>query len=67
MSEDDPIEIKRSFNKIILRLKKRKFQLKFEETDQDLFCQVAKEYLDQLNKEIIEVYEEMEQHGLLET
>ena len=67
MSEDDPNEVKRSFRKIILRLKKGIFQIKFVETEQDLFSQVAKEYITQLNKEIIEVHGEMKQHGLLQT
>jgi len=65
MSKDEPIEVKSAFNKIITRIKDGKFQIKLEEVREDLFSQVANEYLTQLNREIIEVHGEMKQHGLI--
>ena len=67
ISEDDPNEVKRSFNRLIARLKSGVFQIKLKDLGQDLFSQVANEYLKQLNKEIIEVHGEMAQYGLVES
>lgn len=65
LSEDKPIEVKAAFNKLIVRLKSGLFRVELEECGDDLFSQVAKEYLEQLNKEIQEVYGEMMSHGLV--
>lgn len=64
MSEDKADDIKKAFNKLILRIKKGEFQLKLESLGEDLFSQVANEYIKQLNREIKEVYAEMKQYGL---
>lgn len=66
LSEDKPNEVKSEFNKIILHLKKGQFKIELEDVQQDLFSQVANEYIKQLNRELIEVYGEMEQYGLIE-
>lgn len=66
MSEDKPNEVKDAFNRIILRLKRGKFKIEMDEVQQDLFSQVAGEYIKQLNREILEVFGEMEQYGLIE-
>lgn len=66
MSEDDPNEVKRSFNRLISRLRSSAFQIQLQELEQDLFSQVASEYVKQLNKEILEIHGEMVQHGLVE-
>jgi len=65
MSEDKPNEVKCAFNKIITRVRIGEFQIKLEEVGEDLFSLVAKEYIDQLNREIQEVYGEMKQYGLV--
>ena len=66
MSEDKPKEVKSAFNKIIARMKDGVFQIELEEVGEDLFSQVANEYITQLNREIQEVYGEMKQYGLLQ-
>lgn len=65
MSEDKPNEVKSAFNKIITRIKVGEFQIKLDEARDDLFSQVANEYLTQLNREIQEVRGEMKQYGLV--
>jgi len=65
MSEDKPKEVKSAFNKIIARMKDGAFQIVLEDAGEDLFSQVAKEYVTQLNREIQEVYGEMQRHGLV--
>lgn len=65
MSEDKPKEVKNAFNKIITRIKVGEFQIKLDEVRDDLFSQVANEYLIQLNREIKEVRSEMKLNGLV--
>ena len=65
MSEDKPNEVKSAFNKIITRIKVGEFQIKLDEVRDDLFSQVANEYLTQLNREIQEIHGEMKQYGLV--
>jgi len=45
-------------------MKDGEFQIELAETGDDLFSQVAKEYLAQLNREIKEVRGEMQHYGL---
>ena len=65
MSDDKADAIKSAFNKLILQIKKGEFQVTLEGGGEDLFSQVAKEYIKQLNKEIKEVRAEMKEHGLV--
>lgn len=65
MSEEKPIEVKSAFNKLITQIKEREFQIKLDEVREDLFSQVANEYITQLNREIKEVRGEMKRYGLL--
>lgn len=65
LSEDKPNEVKAAFNKIIVRIKSGEFQIKLETIEEDLFSQVANEYLIQLNREIKEVRGEMKEYRLL--
>ena len=64
MSDDKADDIKSAFNKLIVRIKEGEFQVKLEGVGEDLFSQVANEYIKQLNKEIKEVHAEMKQHGM---
>lgn len=66
ISEDKPSEVKSAFNKLIERIKEGEFEIEFEGEGDDLFSQVAKEYITQLNREIAEVRDEMTQYGLIE-
>ena len=66
MSENRPNDVKSVFNKLIVRLKAGKFVIELEDVGEDLFSQVAKEYVLQLNGELSEVYDELFEHGLLE-
>ena len=65
MSEDKPNEVKSAFNKLITQLKDGKFQIELANGGDDLFYLVAKEYITQLNKEILEVYGEMKEYSLV--
>lgn len=65
MSEDNPNEIKSAFNKLITRIEVGEFQICLEKIGEDLFSLVAHEYITQLNREILEVRNEMEQLGLV--
>lgn len=65
MSEDKPNEVKSAFNKILTRIKAGEFQIKLDDVGEDLFSQVANEYLIQLNREIKEIRGEMKQHDLI--
>lgn len=65
MSEDKPNEVKSAFNRLIARIKDGEFQIGLDEVRDDLFSQVANEYITQLNREILEVHGEMKRYGLL--
>jgi hypothetical protein len=64
MSDEKADDVKSAFNKLIVQIKKGEFQVKLEGPGDDLFSQVANEYIKQLNREIKEVHAEMKQHGL---
>jgi hypothetical protein len=66
LSEDKPNEVKSVFNKLIERMKEGAFEIELDQVGEDLFSQVAKEYLTQLNLEIEEVHDEMISLGLVE-
>lgn len=66
MSEDNPNEVKSAFNKLIARIKGGKFRIELEEVGEDLFSQVANEYIAQLNRELYEVFGEMVQYRLVQ-
>lgn len=64
LSQDQPNDVKRAFNKLIVRLKSGLYRIELQECGEDLFSQVSKEYLAQLNSELDEVFGEMESAGL---
>lgn len=66
ISEDNPNVVKSAFNKLIGRIKDGELEIKLEQIGQDLFSQVANEYVTQLNREIQEVSGEMKAYGLVE-
>lgn len=65
ISEDKPNEVKSAFNRLIARIRDGEFQIRLDEVGDDLFSQVANEYITQLNREILEVHGEMKQYGLV--
>jgi len=65
LSEDKPNEVKSAFNKLLTRLRVGAFNIELEGAGDDLFSQVAKEYLVQLNKEIPAIRAEMVKRGLV--
>lgn len=67
LTEDNPNNIKHVFNKLIKDLKKGVFQFELEDTSGDLYHNICREYLTQLNAEIQSIYNEMEEFDLLET
>jgi hypothetical protein len=66
ISEDDPNVVKAAFNKLIERLRKGPIKIELDKDGSDLFSQIAKEYITQLNVELTEVYEEIKQEGFNE-
>lgn len=66
LSDDKPNDVKSAFNQLILWVKEKKFEVKLGDVGTDLFSQVAKEYIVQLNREIQEVRGEMEDLGLVD-
>lgn len=66
LTEDNPNNIKLVFNNLINDLKKGIFQFELEDTNNDLFHNICKEYLIQLNTELQSIYNEMDEFDLLE-
>jgi len=67
LTKDEPNEIKKVFNELIAHLRKGLFNFQMEEKkDGDLIYQVAKEYIQQLNKELGDVYQALTDYQLLE-
>jgi methyl-accepting chemotaxis protein len=65
MSDDNPNHVKSAFNRLIERAKSGEFTVELDKIGDDLFSQVANEYVGQLNREIKEVRAEMKQLNLL--
>ncbi len=66
LTEDNPNEIKKAFNKLITWVQDEEFEIKMNEVGPDLFSQVSNEYITQLSREIQEVRREMEDIGLVD-
>lgn len=67
LTKDEPNEIKTTFNKLIIHLRKGPFNFRMKERkDGDLIYQVAQEYIKQLNQELKDVYKTLEEYQLLE-
>lgn len=65
LSEDSPNKVKSAFNQLIARVRAGEFEIVLKALGEDLFSQVANEYVSQLNREIAEIHEEMQTLGLL--
>ena len=66
ISNDDPNAVKSAFNCLIERLKGGVFSISLKDADKDLFYHVAREYLEQLNGELLDVHQEIEQYGFVD-
>ena len=68
LTKDEPNEVKKVFNQLIVFLKKGLFNFTMEEKeDGDIFYHVAKEYVDQLNSELADIYKELTDCSLIES
>ncbi len=67
LTKDEPNEIKEVFNQLIINLKKGPFNFSIpEKEDADIIYHVAKEYVDQLNTELHDIYKELEEYNLVD-
>jgi hypothetical protein len=66
LSNDDAMAVKSSFNALLQQLKGGLFMIAFNESGSDLFNQVAKEYVVQLNRELAEISLAMRQYDLVD-
>jgi len=67
LTDDNPNMVKTVFNDILKKLKKGAFKFELEDSTEDLFHHICKEYITQLNAEILTVYSELEEFKLIET
>ena len=65
MSDDNPSHVKKAFNRLIEHARVEDFTIELDGLGDDLFSQVAGEYIGQLNREIQELRAEMKQYGLI--
>jgi len=66
ISDDNANIVKAAFGAILCRLRKGSIKIVLKETKEDLFFHVAKEYLEQLNGEMLEVHAAMAEHGFID-
>lgn len=66
LTEDNPKNVKGVFNSLLKELKKGVFQFELQDDKQDLFYHICREYLDQLNVELIAVHKELSDLKLVE-
>ncbi len=66
LTEDNPNNVKGVFNKLLKELKKGLFQFELEDESTDLYNNICKEYLAQLNVELNTVFDELEDYNLIE-
>ena len=66
LTEDNPNNVKSVFNSLLKELKKGVFQFELQDDKQDLFYHISREYLSQLNKDLIAVHKELSDFKLVE-
>lgn len=67
LTKDEPNEVKVIFNHLILKLKKSPFKFEISEREEgDIFYNIAKEYISQLNSELDAIHKELDANHLLE-
>lgn len=65
LTEDKPNEVKKVFNNLLIELKKGEFNFELEESEEDLYFHVSKEYIKQLNSELTSIYKELKDYNLI--
>lgn len=65
LTEDKPNDVKLVFNQLLVALKSGEFNFKLEDDKEDLFFNIAKVYITQLNSELSSVYNELKDLSLL--
>ena len=65
LTEDNPIEVKSVFNKLIFYLKKGEFNFELKEEKEDLYFHICSEYIAQLNAEMVSIYSELVDYKLI--
>ena len=66
LTDDNPGKVKSVFNSLIIELKKEKFEFTLSDDTPDLFNDICKEYIKQLNGEIADVFAQLKKYGLVE-
>ena len=64
LTEDRPNDVKDVFNKLLGALKNGQIKFELEDSKEDLYHHISKEYLKQLNSELKSVYGELKDYGL---
>lgn len=66
LTDDNPSEVKKVFNDLIIELKKGKFSFSLSDDTQDLYFHICDEYIKQLNGEIADVFSQLKKYDLVE-
>lgn len=66
LTEDKQNDVKEVFNELIIELKKGNFKFSLINDENNLYFQISKEYIKQLNSEMNAVYTELVAYDLLE-
>ncbi|MEJ0029511.1 MAG: hypothetical protein WDO15_03730 [Bacteroidota bacterium] len=67
LTEDRPNDVKDVFNKLLNNLKTGLIKFELDDTQEDLYHHISKEYIKQLNSELKTVYSELSDYGLTKT
>lgn len=65
LTDDNPNEVKSVFNKLLLHLKDDEIEFNLIDEEDDLYFNICKEYITQLNSELKSTYTELQDNGLL--
>lgn len=65
LTEDNPNNVKAVFNKLLLKLKDGVYNFELVDSTEDLYYHICKEYINQLNSELLSVYKELKDYELL--
>lgn len=65
LTDDNPNNVKSVFNNLLLKLKDGVYRFELEDSTEDLYYHICKEYLNQLNSELSSVYKELKDYELL--
>jgi hypothetical protein len=66
LTDDNPNSIKAVFNNLLKDLKKGPCKFELHDTDTDMYNNICKEYLIQLNSELKIIYQELQEFELIE-